>query len=114
MAGDGDVAAHGGGDELMATAPISASSSGDNTIVPAVTGKKIVVKGVVVVAAGTVSVKWRSGSTDKTGAVPLVANGGYVLPVSTVGWLETVAGEALVLNLSGAVLAAGHIVYTLE
>jgi len=101
-------------------AAISASSSGDNTIVAAVTGQKIVLVSYVVVAAGDVSVTWKSGaSTSLSGAMALAANGGAapgagpLTPAGVAGLLETAGGEALVLNLSAAVSVGGHIAYRL-
>lgn len=94
-------------------AVISASSSGNNTIVAAVTSKKIRVLGYVLVANGAVNVKFQSaaGGTDKTGLLYLAANGGVASNFSPVGLFETVAGELLNLNLSGAVAVGGHLVY---
>lgn len=102
--------------EQIKSAPIAVSSSGDNTIVTAVAGKKIRVLGYVLVANAAVNTKWKSGAgTDKTGLLYNAANGGVSAPVvgdpSEVFWFETAAGEALVLNLSGAVAVGGHVVY---
>lgn len=93
-------------------AVIAASSSGDNTLIAAVTGKKIRVVEYMLVAAGTVSVKFRSGATpDLTGAMPMVANSSLVGGYCPVGMFETVAGLPLTLNLSGAVAVTGHLTY---
>lgn len=100
------------------SAAIACSSSGNNEIVAAVSGKSIAVLGYVLVANGAVNVKWRSASTDKTGLLYLAANGGAavpVVPLSKLGagacWFATAAGEALNLNLSGAVAVGGHVLY---
>lgn len=101
----------------MPYAAISASSSGDNTIVAAVTGKKIRVQNYTILAAGAVSITWKSGSTAISGAMPLAANGGMAPSAGTAtatgldGVLQTAGGEALVLNLSAAVAVGGHIRY---
>lgn len=92
-------------------ASLSVSSSGDNSIVAAVTSKKIRVLAYVIVADGTVAAKWRNGTTDVTGAMSLVANTGVVAPFCPVGHFETSVTTALQLNLSGAVGARGHITY---
>jgi hypothetical protein len=95
-------------------ASISASSSGDNQIVALVATKKLKVLSCALVANGTVSVKWRSNTTDISGAMPLVVNSGFVLPASAPGmghYFETAAGEALNINLSGNIAVAGHISY---
>ena len=104
----------------MKFAAISASSSGDNTVVAAVTGKKIRVLNYTAIAAGSVSITWKSGaSTSLSGAMPLAANGGAApsagaqTPIGQIPLFETAQGEALVLGLSGAVLVAGHLTYVL-
>lgn len=97
-------------------AAVSAASSGDNTLVAAVTGKKIKVLSLVLVAAGDVDVRLESaaGGTALTGVIELAAAGnGFVLPQAFPGyqWVETAAGELLNLELSGAVQVSGLIVY---
>lgn len=92
---------------------ISASSSGDNAILAALTSpsRRIRLVAVALTAAGAVNVKWKSGaSTDLSSAMVLAASGdGFVLPFNPAGWVETAAGEALNLNLSGAVAVTGHV-----
>jgi hypothetical protein len=94
-------------------AKIVASSSGATTIVAAVTSKKIRVVALQVIANAAVNVKWQSHvtPTDLTGLAYLAANGGYVLPYNPVGWCETVSGEALDINLSGAIAVGGFLTY---
>ncbi|HND25057.1 MAG TPA: hypothetical protein PK229_12110 [Rhodocyclaceae bacterium] len=92
-------------------AAIQVSTSGDNTIVNAVTGKKLLVLAYNYMANGSVNVKWRSNTTDQTGLAYLAQNTGKVAPFSQVGWFKTSAGEALVLNLSGNVAVGGEVVY---
>lgn len=102
----------------MKFAAISASSSGDNTVVAAVANRKIKVLNYAAIAASDVSVTWKSGSsTSISGAIPFPANGGLApvggpnTPVGMVPLFETATGEALVMNLSSAVLVAGHLAY---
>jgi hypothetical protein len=94
-------------------AVISASASGSNQIVAAVSGKKIVVLGYTIVAAGAVTAQWKSGSTNISGAMSLAANGGAAVPTvdNEIGCMETAADAALNLNLGGAVSVAGHLTY---
>lgn len=93
-------------------APIAASASGANSIVAAVTSKKIRVLAVDLIANGAVNAKWRSATAaDLTGLAYLVANAGYVRPFSPTGWFETAAGEALTLDLSAAIAVGGCVVY---
>ena len=106
----------------MPTAVIAASSSGNNEIVAAhtsPTAKKIQVIAYWLSSSGTVNAKWRSASTDKSGLLYCVANVGIVVPGLALSdeefkpWYETVAGEALNLNLSAAVAVGGAVVYEL-
>lgn len=92
-------------------AKITAASSGANEIVAAVTGKKIVVLSYHLSSAGTVNAKWQSASTDISGLLYTVANIGVPVAFSPVGHFATASGEALNLNLSGAVAVGGHLVY---
>jgi hypothetical protein len=92
-------------------ASISVSSSGDNQIVASVSSKKIRVLSYVIVSNGTVDVKWRNGTTDVSGAMPLVVNTGVASGYCPVGHFETSATTALNLNLSGAVAVRGHVSY---
>ena len=92
-------------------AVISASSSGDNEIVASVSSRKIRILSYVIVSAGTVNVTWRSGTTPKTGAMPLIANTGVASGFNPVGHCETAATTALNLNLSAAIGVFGHVTY---
>jgi uncharacterized protein YgiB involved in biofilm formation len=94
-------------------AVIAASSSGDNAIVAAVTGKRIRVLAYALIANAAVNAKWRSASTDVTGLLYLAANGGVAAGFEGMGCFQTAAGEALNLNLSGAVAVGGHLTYVL-
>jgi hypothetical protein len=94
-------------------AKIAAGISGDNTIVPAVTSKKIRVLAYNFMSEGTVNAKFQSGAagTDLTGLSYLVANTGKVAPYNPVGWFESGSGVLLNLNLSGAINVGGELVY---
>jgi hypothetical protein len=94
-------------------AAISASSSGNNTIVAAVTGKKIRVLAYTLVCTTAVTAKFKTatGGADLTGAMPFGANGGASAPYCPVGHFETVSGDLLNLVLGSAVAVAGHVIY---
>jgi hypothetical protein len=94
-------------------AAIAVSASGNNTLVAAVTSKKIRVLAYNFIANGSVNAKFQSGAsgTDLTGLKYCVANGGLVAPFNPLGWFETAAGVLLNLNLSGAVPVGGELVY---
>lgn len=94
-------------------AVIDAATSGDNTILAAVSAKKIRVLSLFLVAAGAVTVRFESGAsgTALTGQMNLAANGGFVLPFNPVGWFETASNTLLNLELSGAVSVDGSLTY---
>ena len=94
-------------------AVIDAATSGDNTLVAAVTGKKIRVLSLFLVASAAVTVRFESGAggTALTGQMNLIANTGFVLDFSAVGHFETASNTLLNLELSGAVSVDGSLVY---
>lgn len=100
-------------DASFRDAVIDTAGSGDTEIVAAVAGKRIVVVNYVLISAGIVNVRWKSGSTNKSGALPLVANSGAVVPGDG-RWFSTGIGEALNLNLSAAIQVSGHLSYRFE
>ena len=93
-------------------AVITASASGNNTIVAAVTGYRIVLLAYNYMSNGIVNAKWRSNSTDITGLGYMDAAGrGKVCGYNPKGWCKTATGEALNLNLSAAIAVGGEITY---
>lgn len=98
-----------------AFAIIDAATSGDNTLLAAQgASNKIRVHQLFLVAAGTTTVRFESGAggTALTGQMNLVANTGFVLPYSPIGWFETAANTLLNLELSAAVSVDGSFAYT--
>lgn len=99
-------------------ATISAAASGDNTLVTAVTSKKIRVLSLFMMSAGTVNAYIRDDAGtpvnligDGTNKLTLVSGSGFVLPHNPLGWCETTSGEGLQLNLSAAIGIAGCLTY---
>lgn len=93
-------------------ATISAASAGSNVVVAGVPGKVIRVLGYVAVASNMVDVQFRSGGvTPLTGSMPIAANSGVGAAVSPLGHFDTGVGADLTVQLSAAVLLAGHITY---
>ena len=95
----------------------SAAAAG-NELVAAVSGKKICVLGICLIAAEAVNVTFYSDAADTgtaiSGAMPLSESGGFVLPApvhSELHWFETVAGESLTMLLNAAVQCSGWLVY---
>ena len=92
---------------------IDGASSGDNTLVAAVTSKKIRVLALFYVAAGSVNVRFESGAggTALTGQMNHIANTGASLPYNPAGWFETASNTLLNMELSAAVSVDGSLVY---
>lgn len=93
-------------------AVIDVTSSGNNVVVAAVPGKRILVMAYNYVSNGAVNVHWRSASTPISGPMYMdAASKGKVCPYNPKGWCRTAVGEALNLNLSAAVAVGGEITY---
>lgn len=95
-------------------AVVDAATTPDNTLVAAVTGKKIRVLAMFAVMTGTaVTLRFESGTggTALTGQMQPSQGGGFVLPFNPVGWFETASGELLNLELGGAQSVDGVLVY---
>lgn len=92
---------------------IDAATSGDNTLVAAVTGRKIRVVSLYLVASGAVTARFESDAsgTALSGQMQLAANGVLALPYNPSGWFQTASGELLNLELSGAVSVDGGLSY---
>jgi len=92
-------------------AVIDAATSGNNELVAAVTGMRIKVVALCIVAAGAVTARLESGAggTALTGQMALPANGILVWPEGS--WVMTAVGQNLNLELSGAVSCDGCLVY---
>lgn len=93
---------------------ITASSSGATTIVALVASKKIRVLAWDIKVNAAVNFKWQSHvtPTDLTGLYYNSGQGdGVARAFNPLGYFETVAGEALDINLSGAVAVGGVLTY---
>jgi hypothetical protein len=114
VAQDTDIIKSGATSLTPKFAAISASTSGDNTIVAAVTGKKIRVLAYNLMGAGAVNARFQTAAAGAylTGLKYIAAAGGGISAAfNPVGWFETAAGDLLNLELSGAVAVGGEIVY---
>lgn len=102
-------------------AAINRATNADGAaVVNLVASKKIRVLRYRFVVAGAVGVKWQSSTSNSTGAgvntdlCPVEsysANGGISEAFCPVGHFETVAGEALKLNLNGNIQVSGNLTY---
>lgn len=95
-------------DHLNVQRLVVSGSQGDNTLLAAVTGKRIRVIGGVLSANGTTAISFKSGTTAISGVIYMGGSGtAKVLPELISGYVETAAGEALVLNVVADVSAGG-------
>ena len=87
----------------------------DNTLVAAVTGKKIRVLSLFLVASGAVTVAFESGlsGTALTGQMSVGANGNIVMPFNPEGWFETAAAALLNMELGSTTSVDGCLTYVL-
>jgi len=91
-------------------ATINATTSGDTQVVAAVSNRRIVVVAFGVIASATVNIRFRSGTTDITGAMRLVEGGG-IAHAYDAGLFQTATGQALNINLSANATVGGYVVY---
>lgn len=99
--------------DVIKRAVIDDAASGDNTIVAAVSGKKIRVLSFFLVADGAVTVAFEDGAsgTALTGDMSMAANGVLVVPHNPHGWFETSVNTLLNIELGGAVGVRGALTY---
>jgi hypothetical protein len=98
-------------------AVLSTSTTGDNTVVAATPGKKIHVKGGLVICSAATNIRWWSTSSAGTalsGVLAVGASMGHIIPYIPVGNFRTAVGQPLVLNMSSAGTLGGWIVCALE
>ena len=93
---------------------VDVNTDPNNTLLDAVAGKRILVFGCVLIAAGTVNIRFEDGTagTPLTGVMNLTTNSGFTLPLGFPGWFIGSTNTLLNLELSGAVAVAGTLVYT--
>ena len=98
----------------LQTASFSLTATG--TVVTAISGLRIRVYAVKLVASAAISVNFRDGgATNLEGAQSLASNGGFVETINPPAFLfQTTAGNSLDLVISGAGTAAGRVSYFAE
>lgn len=105
--GHNDLAPH----DVKYAVIAATTTSGDNTIVAAVSGKKIRVLNYVVLSSGNSTITWESNNTTAlSGAMNTQAMDQLVSGYSSDGHFETVAGEALTAAIGGNAYQ-GHLSY---
>jgi hypothetical protein len=93
---------------------INTAASGDTTLVAAQTGKAVRVYSLRLNVAGAVIVQIKTGSVVREVFNFSGAGGGVVLELRQQPYYSTANGEALVINLSGAVQVDGQVEYFTE
>lgn len=96
--------------ELQST-PISFSGSGDNEIVAAVSGKRVLIHRLFIVCGGATSITFKRGSTSLSGALPMVSGGGITFDITGEPWFTTGLAENFVIGSSSAVQVSGCCYY---
>lgn len=87
---------------------INIASAVQQTIGAALSGNKVVLLSVMLVAAGAVTITFQSDNTGLTGAMTLAAGQAIELSAERYGIMETATGEGLKFTLSGAVQVSGN------
>jgi predicted short-subunit dehydrogenase-like oxidoreductase (DUF2520 family) len=92
---------------------ITATASGDNTLVRAVPGKRIIVTAIYVVSTSALTVQFTSetSGTELTGAMALAANGSVQAAFHPDGHFATLPGELLNMALSAGTAVNGWLTY---
>lgn len=97
--------------QFNARAVISAASSGNNTIIAGVTGKRIFIYGIDLSTASVTTVQFKSGaSTALTGVMTLNAYSKGLVQAGSAYWITDV-GDAFVISLGGSVQMSGAVWY---
>jgi hypothetical protein len=92
---------------------VVSSTAATISVVPAVSGQVVKVYRFYLVSSGTANIAPLDGSTALSGAVPLVANGSWVLAADGIPWFVTSPGNAFQLSNSGTgVFITGAVYYT--
>lgn len=93
-------------------ARINADADGDNTVVAAVTGKRIRVLGYAFLVSAAGMITFKSGAATALAEFTAAANGGASYGGGgDAPAFQTAVGEALVVNNPAAVDTNGHLVY---
>ncbi len=90
-----------------------AASSGDHTLVAAVSDKKILLLSCVMISAGAVNVAFEDGAsgTALSGQMNLTTNSGFTAPFNEGGWCITSTNTLLNLETSAAISVDGFLSY---
>ena len=101
-------------------AAITFSGSGDNAVITGLASQgtgmtppsfKIWALGLVL--GGTTNITFKDGTTAITGAMPMLANGSFLLAPATDAWFVLSPGKNFTINSSASVQVSGWVAYSL-
>ena len=93
---------------------IVSSGAGGNIAAPAgQNGVIIRIYRVMLVLGGITNITFQDGSTALSGAMPMLANGSFFLPMDGYPHFTTLAGNAFNINSSAAVQVSGTVWFTI-
>jgi hypothetical protein len=95
----------------MQSLPVNVSTSGNNTIIPAVADRVITVLSYMLQAHGTVLSTWSDGVTSLTGPLSFHDREGLSESSEITYLFKTGLGRPLVLVLSDAIQVSGRVLY---
>jgi hypothetical protein len=98
---------------ILLTLPVNFSSSGDNTVITAISLTRFAIHRIWLVCAAATSLTFKDGaSTALSGAASMSANGGLTFDATGEPWFVTSLGNAFIINSSAAVQVSGMVYYT--
>lgn len=98
---------------LLSEAKLDFATSGDNAVIAGGgAGTTIRIHRIFFVVAAATNITFKDGATGLTGAIPMLANGSFVLDFSSEPWFTTSATNSFVINSSAGVQLSGRIYYT--
>lgn len=90
----------------------SPTTSGLTTLVAAIVGFRIIVLQCCVITSAANTVNFADSAAGGISAqMPLAANGGFVLPYSELGWMQTSIGGGLQINMTASAETGIQIVW---
>lgn len=96
----------------LAEAKIDFSGVGDNVLIAGVALQTIRVFRLFFVVGADMSLTFKDAATALTGAIPMLANGSFILDFQGDPWFTTAAGDDFILNASVGGQVSGRIYYT--
>lgn len=96
----------------MLEAKIDFAGSGDTTLIAGVASQTVRIHRIFFVVGAATNIIFKDGATALTGAIPMLANGSFVLDYSGEPWFTTTAANGFVVNSSAGVQISGRIYYT--